>query len=214
MVLVKAVTSSRMHSVTLHTPSMHHWHLEWQIGQWLGTATARISMAVLSFQNQSTASSVSSASFHSMLETIFWAWDLSNLLQVWENANLKQWVLALRFSTFMEESMDRRQKRRPILQRVYVICRREDKQWFMKEITNDTKKTINTISEREDQQHDIHFWMEKWPILCNIKCWLVEEKTNLESNKTVICHWVSPNYNEHIKTWANPKPSLLGPSFN
>ena len=35
-------------------------------------------------------------SFHSMLETIFWARDLSNLLQVWENADLKLWALALR----------------------------------------------------------------------------------------------------------------------
>ena len=83
-----------------------------------GTAAARISMAALSFQNQSTASSVSLASFHSKLETIFWAWDLSNLLQVWENANLKQRVLAQGFSTLMEESMDRRQKRRQMLHRV------------------------------------------------------------------------------------------------
>ena len=63
------------------------------------------------------------------------------------------------------------QRRNPTLQSMEgnVICRREDKQLVMKEITNDT------IIRREDQKHnwwkrrsttsDIQSWMEKWPIM-------------------------------------------------
>ena len=140
MVLVKAVTSFRMPSkqgsLALRVAN--------RAMSLLGTAAARISMAALSFQNQSTASSVSSASFHSMLESIFCARDLSNLLQVLEKAKLKQRVLALKFSTLIEESVDRRQKRRPMLHRVE---RRSIMQWT-EEKTNIAKGGRKGCKER------------------------------------------------------------------
>ena len=142
-------------------------------------------------------------------------------LTIWDDGNPNFHVMKLRFVYFEwmpGYGMDRREhnffrgwKKRSIMLWTEeksnivkikdVICRREDKQLFLKEITNDT------IIRREDQKHN--WWKRRSTTWCSLLDGKVAYDAILSVKRPTSRatrqwhHWISLHYNigrEHTKT--------------